>query len=148
LPIQLLPPPAPHDVVTARPADPPSPVVRAWARVVMEALFSTESGPPDAARVEDVLDDFLDFVARAPLRGRLIMALSLFVLVWLAPLFVGRLPTLDGLELDKRAEALDRVEHGLFGPAALAPKAILCLLWFEHPATRVETRTEVTCLLP
>lgn len=148
MPIQLLPPPAPHDVVTARPVEAPSPVVRAWARVVMEALFATDAGAPDATRVEEVLDDFLDFVARAPLRGRLIMALSLFALVWVAPLFVWRLPTLDGLDLDKRAEALERIEQSLLGPAALAPKAILCLLWFEHPATRVETRTEVTCLLP
>lgn len=148
MPIPLLPPPAPHDVVTARPAVVLPSVVRGWARAVMEGLFASDAGAPDPARVEAVLDDFLDFLARSPSRGRAIMVLSLFFLAWLAPLFVGRLPTLDGLDPDLRAEALDRVERGLFGPAALAPKAILCLLWFEHPDTRAETRTEVTCLTP
>lgn len=146
MPIQLLPPPAPHEAVTARLAAPLSPVVRAWARAVAQGLFATEAGAPDASRVEEVVDDFLDFIARAPTRGRWIMILSLFALVWVAPLFVARMPTLEGLEVDRRAEALDRVEKSVLGPAALAPKAILCLLWFEHPATRAETRTEVTCL--
>ena len=146
VPMQLLPPPAPHEVVTARPVSAPSAVVRSWARAVAEALFATEAGAPDPARVEEVVADFLDFIAPAPARGRWIMILSLFALVWVAPLFVARMPTLDGLDVDTRAEALDRVEKSILGPAALAPKAILCLLWFEHPATRAETRTEVTCL--
>ena len=146
MPMQLLPPPAPHEVVTARLVAPLSPVVRSWARAVAEGILATEEGAPDPKRVEDVVEDFLDFIARAPARGRWIMILSLFALVWVAPLFVARMPTLDGLDVDKRAEALDRVEKSVLGPAALAPKAILCLLWFEHPATRAETHTEVTCL--
>lgn len=144
--IPLLPLPAPHDLVTARSIVPVSPAVRSWARTVMEAFFANDDGAPDPERVEAVLDDFVDFVGRSPLRARVIMTLSLFVLVWVAPLLVWRLPTLEALDLDKRAEALDRVEQGWLGPTVLVPKAILSIVWFEHPGTRAETHTEVTCL--
>lgn len=146
MPVPLLPLPAARDLVTARPIVPVSPVVRSWARAVVEAFFATADGAPEPVSVEALLDDFVDFVGRSPPRARVIMTLSLFVLVWVAPLLVWRLPTLEGLDLDLREKALDRVEQGWLGPAVLVPKAILSIMWFEQPATRVETHTEVSCL--
>lgn len=116
------------------------------ARAVAEALFANEDGPADPERIEWVVAELMDFMARAPGRARLLLTLSLFALTWVAPFFVWGFGSLGSLELDKRAVALERVEQSLLGPAALASKAMLCLLWFEHPDTQRETHTEVTCL--
>jgi hypothetical protein len=74
------------------------------------------------------------------------MRLALFFLTWVAPLFIRRFGPLGALPLDARARALGRVEAGAFATAVLAPKAILCFLWFEAPETQRETRTVPTCL--
>lgn len=145
-PLQLLPPPGPFDAVNAREARPVAGFALAAARAVAEALFATAEGPADPARITWVSAELLDFMGRAPGRARLLLTLSLFALTWIAPLFVWRLGPLAALELEARAEALERVEQSLLGPASLAAKAMLCLLWFEHPDTQRETRTEVTCL--
>jgi hypothetical protein len=116
------------------------------ARHVAEALFATEGGSPEAARIDRLMADFADFLGRAPGRGRLVMGFALFFLTWLAPLFIRRLGPLGALSLDERARALARVEAGGFATAALAPKAILCFLWFEAPETQRETGTVPTCL--
>lgn len=136
------------DSVTERPPHPVSDKTLARARVFAEALFSTEDGPPDPARVEWHIQDFRDFLGRAGGNARLVLWACLLACNWLAPLFIRRLPTLADLSPEERAHALDRVERTSFGPIALGPKAILCMLWFEHPDTQRETRTEPSCLLP
>ena len=144
--LQLLPPPGPFDAVNAREAQPVAGFVLGAARAVAEALFVTEEGPADPARITWVSAELVDFMARSTGRARLLLTLSLFALTWVAPLFVWGIGPLSSLDLETRAKALERVEHSLLGPASLAAKAMLCLLWFEHPDTQRETRTEVTCL--
>ena len=112
---------------------------------IAEALFATEAGAPDSERVAWVCADFADFVSRAKGRGRLVLLLSVWFLTWLAPLAIFRLGPLASLPLERRAEALERVEKSALGFIALAPKAMLCLMWFEHPDTQRETKTEPTC---
>lgn len=151
-PVFSLPPalmgPAEGDSVKERPAYPISDKTLARARVFAEALFSTEQGPPDPARIEWLIGDFRDFLSRAGGNARLVLWACLLACNWLAPLFIRRIPTLADLTPEERAHALDRVEQTSFGPIALGPKAILCMLWFEHPDTQRETRTEPSCLLP
>lgn len=120
--------------------------VRRTARLVAEALFSPDGEPPDAARLDWLEADFADFYARAHGNAGLILRLSLFALMWLAPLFVNRLGPLSTLPIPRRVIALERFESSLLAPAALAVKAMLCILWFEHPRTQRETSTEPSCL--
>lgn len=140
--------PVKGDAVHERPAHPVHEPTLARARVFAEALFSTESGPPDRARLDWLIEDLRDFLSRAGGNARLVLWACLLACNWLAPLFIRRMPTLADLTPDERALALDRVERTSFGPIALGPKAILCMLWFEHPETQRETRTEPSCLLP
>jgi hypothetical protein len=147
LPVPLA-PPAVGDAVHERPLYPVGERTLARARVFAEALFSTEEGPPDPARVQWLIDDLRDFLGRAGGNARLVLWACLLACNWLAPLFIRRLPTLAELTPEDRAHALDRVEQTSFGPIALGPKAILCMLWFEHPDTQRETRTEPSCMLP
>jgi hypothetical protein len=144
--LPLLPVPSPDDDVRNRRLSLPPKHVERAARAVAEALFSTEAGPPDAARLDWVAHDLMDFMARSAGRARLILRLALFALNFVAPLFVFAPVPLTWLKLERRVRALERMEASPLGPAALAVKAILCMLWFEHPATRAETNTPATCL--
>jgi hypothetical protein len=144
--LELLAPPPAHVAVRARDVDVVSDRFEVRLRPIAEALFSTEAGAPDAARIAWVCADFRDFCSRASGRGRMIMLLSVWFLTWIAPFFVGRLSPLESLSIEKRAEALERVEASFLGFTALAPKAMLCMMWFEHPDTQRETHTETTCL--
>ena len=139
---RLLPPPDALAAVTARDFAPVSPHVRRAAMAVAEALFSSA----DPARIEWAVGDLADYMARAPGRARTLLTLGLFVLTWVAPLLVWRPGPLSSLDVDLRVRALERIEQTILGPAALALKAMLCMIWFEHEDTRRETRTEATCL--
>lgn len=113
--------------------------VRVTSRAVAEALFSADGEHVDKERLDWLQDDFADFFAHAHGNARLILRASLFALMWVAPLFVFRPIPLTSLSLRRRALALERFEGSFLAPAALAVKAMLCLLWFEHPRTRAET---------
>lgn len=116
------------------------------ARIVAEALFSPDGNPPDPERLAYIEDDFGDFYARSHGSARLVLRLSMFALMWVAPLFAFRPLPLSSLDLKTRARALERFEASPLAPAALAVKAMLCLLWFEHPTTQAETNTEPSCM--
>ena len=85
-------------------------------------------------------------MARSAGRARLILRAALFALTFIAPLFVFIPVPLGWLSVRRRVQALERLEASPLGPAALAVKAILCMLWFEHDTTRAETNTPATCL--
>ncbi len=145
--LELLAPPPAHVAVAAREGAFVPAGFEVRLRAIAEALFADDHGPPDPSRVAWVCADFRDFASRATGRGRFVLVLSVWVLTWIAPLFVWRFGPLAALDVELRAEALERVERsGLLGFAALAPKAMLCLMWFEHPDTQRETHTEVSCL--
>lgn len=142
----FLPDPPPEIEVGARPRRPVPEGVRRGARVVAEALFSPDGEPPDEERLAWLADDFADFYGRAHGNARLVLRLSLLVLTLVAPWFVFLPVPLSALSLRRRAVALERFEASPLAPAALAVKAILCILWFEHPTTQAETGTTPSCL--
>jgi hypothetical protein len=113
------------------------PIVRARTlrrlRVVAEAVFSTEHGAPPAARLDWLLAELEDFLARAGSRTRGVLGLAVFAVTVLAPLFAGHLPPLGRLPLRERARALTLLERSRFGAPVLAVKALLCVLYYEHP---------------
>jgi hypothetical protein len=143
--LELLAPPPAHVAVRAREADAVPAAFEGRVSAIAEALFATEAGAPDPKRIAWVCADFADFVSRAQGRGRLVMLLSVWFLTWIAPLVVWRFGSLGSLPLELRAKALERVEGSGVGFVALAPKAMLCMMWFEHPDTQRETKTEPTC---
>ncbi|MFT3838270.1 MAG: hypothetical protein QM723_14905 [Myxococcaceae bacterium] len=145
--LPLLPAPEPEDDVRNRALKLPPKHVERAARDFAEALFCNEAGePPDADRLDWVARDLMDFMARSAGRAGLILRLALFALTFLAPLFVFRPVPLGWLSVRRRVIALERMEASPLAPAALAVKAILCIIWFEHSATRAETHTPATCL--
>jgi len=141
-----LPPPPPELDIRRRRVEPVSASFRAASRAVAEALFSPDGLQLDKERLDWLEEDFADFAARSHGNARMILRASLFALMWIAPLFVFTPLPLTSLSIKRRALALERFEGSFLAPAALAVKAMLCILWFEHPRTREETGTEPSCL--
>lgn len=122
-----------------------SPRLIARARVVAEALFSTANGPPPASRLDWLCIEAEDFLARAGARSRFVVGLALFVVGLLAPLMLWRLAPLGRLTVRDRARALQRLEDR-FGAPVLAVKAMLSILYYEHPDAAREVGFDGACL--
>lgn len=128
-----------------RPIVPPGVIAR--FRAVAEALFLTESGPPPAARLDWLMQELEDFLVRAGARPRFVLRLALFVVGLLAPLAVLRFSSLRSMPVVERARALARLEDR-FGAPVLAVKALLSVIYYEHPDSAREVGFDGTCLLP
>jgi hypothetical protein len=100
---------------------------------VAEALFSVRGAPPPQERMAWLAAELDDFMARAAGAGRLQFAAASLLVTLLAPLRIGRLPGLGRLSLRDRVYALERFEETLAAPLLIALRAILCLLYYEHP---------------
>jgi len=135
----------PFDVKTREPL-PVSEGTLRRARAVAEALFSTEEAPPSAARLDWLTKELRGFVGHSGEDARRILALSLFAVTFVGPLlalkfgFVGR-------PLAERRDILEKVEHGPLSTALLAVKAVLCILYFEHPDASKEIGGPFGCLV-
>jgi len=122
-----------------------APRVVARAVVVAEALFSTADGPPPEARLAWLALELEDFLARAGARSRFVVGLSLFAVWVLAPLVMLRFTSLARMPVAERARALARLED-TFGAPVLAVKALLCVLYYEHPDAALSVGFDGQCL--
>lgn len=88
-----------------------------------------------------------DFLARAGARSRLMFSVMVWLTTTLAPLFAGRFALLYDLPLSERVRAIARLERR-FSEPLLAIKAILCLVYYEHPDAARDVGFDGRCLLP
>jgi hypothetical protein len=115
------------------------------ARCVAEALFSTRA-PPPPARLDFLCNDLADFLHHAGSYARFVVVGSLLLTVWLLPLWVRRWP-LAWVRWETRTETLQRIERSALGFAFLPAKAILCLIYFEHPDAGALLGFDSKCLV-
>mgnify|MGYP001808759961 CR=1 FL=1 len=109
-------------------------------------VFATESGPPPEARLCWLVVETVDFVSRIGARSRFIFRLSLFVTIWLSPLLSFRPGPLHWYRTRRRAQILERFERSFAGASLLAVKAILSIMYFEHPDSAAELGFDGACL--
>ena len=114
-------------------------------RAIAEATFATRSGPPPAARLDWLESEMADFLARSGSRSRFLFAFLVFVVSAIAPLLIARLPPLRRLPLAERIVALSRLERR-FAEPLLGVKAILCIIYYEHPDAAREVGFDGSCL--
>ena len=107
---------------------------RALVRVLAEAMFAHDRGPPDG-RLDAIALEFDRYVSPASTRMRFAMAWMLW-LVRVAPLLtIGRFCRFERLALAERVRVLERMAASPIRVLALvlaAFKAILSLLFFEY----------------
>lgn len=118
------------------------------ARLVAEALYSDEGGPPPAARLDWLETDLGDFFGHVSRRARFIFWICLSSLYFLGPLLIGRLGPLGRLSVPDRVRAIERVERTPLSIALLGAKAILSLVYFEHPDAARDIGWDQECKLP
>ncbi|MBI5516770.1 MAG: hypothetical protein HY909_23500 [Deltaproteobacteria bacterium] len=127
-------PPARIEVPDAvRPAAGLAASLRGSVLALAEALFVSDDGPPPPERVAWLLDDLDDFLGHAGPRARLSFGLCVRAVAWTCPLLVGRPGSFRALSLPLRLRALERLEKLPLGLALFGAKALLCLVWYEHP---------------
>ncbi len=119
--------------------------LRRATRAVVEALFADESGPPPEERIDWTVEDVEDFLARSGPRARTIFRASMLALTALAPLTIGRPLPLVALDYRARAEAIERFERTPLGLAVLGAKAMLCIVYYEHPDSAAEIGFDGRC---
>lgn len=110
---------------------------------IAEALFATEDGPPPADRLAFLRRELDDFMARTSSRGRFYFSAGAAIVSVVAPLMVRRLPPFRRLRLEHRTKALTRFEASALGAVLIALRAILCLLYYEHPEALREIGMEI-----
>lgn len=79
------------------------------------------------------ITDIDDFVAHLNLRARWLFHLCIYAVSLLAPLVAGRFGTLAGLPLPARIAALEAFEQTPAALALFAARAIVSLVYYEHP---------------
>ena len=121
--------------------------LRPAARAFAEALFSTHEGPPPAERLDWLMDELDDYLARSGSRAQLVFQSGVTGLQALAPLTIGKLPPLTRLSVPDRVHAIERVEQSPAGLSVLAAKTMLCFLWYEHPDVRRSVGVDDDCLV-
>lgn len=92
------------------------------------------------------VDDLDDFVAHLNLRARLLFRACLFTATWLAPLAIGRFAALASLPLTQRIAALDALERTPLSLALFGARAIVSLVYYEHPDAAAELGWDRQCL--
>lgn len=140
----------PYDIVgfdSRAPAPGLSPRAMRRVRDVAEALFSTDEGPPLPARLDWMEKDLSDFFGNANWRAAFLFRTCLFTVTWLAPIILWRLPPIGRLAVGDRVEAIERFEHvPLAVLTVLAVKAILSLVYYEHPDSAQEIGWDQECM--
>lgn len=121
---------------------------RRRARAVAEGMFADEHGPPPSERLDWLERDLDDFLGHVSSRGRWIFSLSIAALYYVAPLLLGRLRTLGGLDAGDRVRAIEAFDRSPFALALLGAKAILSIIYFEHPDAAREIGWDQECLKP
>ena len=114
---------------------------------IAEAVFARAGHPPPPERLAWLECELEDFLARSGPRSRWVLTIMVHLVSRLGPLFIGRCVGLGALPVPERIRALRRLEER-FGEPLLAVKALLCLLYYEHPDAAREVGFDGNCLVP
>lgn len=129
-----------------------SPNAQRHVRAFAEALFAREEDEaglplaPPRERMDWFVADIDDFVHHLNLRARLLFLLCIYAVSLLAPLLSGRFGTLAGLPLAARIDALESFEKTPAALALFAARAVVSLVYYEHPDAAREIHWDKQCL--
>ena len=111
----------------------------ARTRAVAEALFTVDDRTvPPSERLDWVMEEYADFMARTSRRGRLLFTLAAQVVTRVSPWLRGRLGGFLQCSLTERVEMLRAFEATPLAGVLIALRAILCILYYEHPGAAAD----------
>ena len=117
------------------------------ARAFIEALFTEDDKTPPPSHRMDWLQGELDqLLCRASWRSGGVYKLLLLLVCFVAPLHLKMPLPLWRLDLPERVQALRRMERGPLASVVLAAKAIICLIYYEHPEVAYESGYSGGCM--
>ena len=85
------------------------------------------------ARLDWLVREYADFMSRAPAKGRFLFSMATVVISFFAPVLIGKLPPFSKLSFSDRIRALRKLESRPIGKVLIPLRAILCLIYYEHP---------------
>jgi hypothetical protein len=125
--------PVPSEEGRCHPTGVLSPFTQSAIAAISEALFSEDSGPMPKARLDWLVAEYSDFLSRAPSSKRLLFAIASGVVSFIAPLLIAKFSSFASLSFSDRVRALRRLETRPVGKILIPLRAILCLIYYEHP---------------
>jgi len=102
-------------------------------KCISETFFSADTTPVDSQRLEWLVREYCDFMSRAPKKQRFLFRTAITVIAFLAPLFIWKIGPFSTLNFRDRVRALRVFEHRKIGKILVPVRAILCLIYYEHP---------------
>jgi hypothetical protein len=122
-----------------------------WLRrlgVIAEAVFASDHALLDSQRLRWLLAEIKDFTERAGPRARFVIVLSTLAVSVLAPLLSRRFCSLLKFAPRERIRALERLEASALCAPLIAVKALLAVIYYEHPDAQRDVGFDAACLLP
>jgi hypothetical protein len=110
------------------------------------SLFDRGNGIPHD-RLSWTIADVESFLDHAGARTSFLFALALTALELLPLVLVRRPSRMSRLKPDVRLHYLEALDRSFLAGVLLLPKAVLSLVYYEHPDALKETGYDETCLL-
>jgi hypothetical protein len=120
--------------------------VEAPLGALARGLYDRGEGVPEE-RLEWAVRDLASFLAHAGPRTTFLLALTTLAVEWLPIFFIGRFARLSRLPPDARARYLEKLDASRLSIALVLPKALLGLVYYEHPDAVRETGYDGQCML-
>jgi len=115
-------------------------------QAIAEAIFATEAGPPPPARIRWLCAEMDDLLNHAGPTARTFLRAATLAVAAAMPVFGRRPLPIERMSLAARIKALDRLEHSFAVAPLLAVKAVLCILYYEHPDAAREVGFDGGCM--
>lgn len=112
---------------------------RAPTAALARGLFDAGAGVPEA-RLDWLLADLGDFLDGTGAKTKGAFLLTLMIIELLLPLvLLGAPRRFSRLSQERRERLLKKMEEGPFALILALPKAMTCLVYYEHPDALAET---------
>jgi hypothetical protein len=115
-------------------------------RALALALFDRGRGVPEE-RLAWAAEDLRSFLDHAGPRTSFAYWATLYLVEWMPLLVIGRFARMSRLSTEQRIHYLEAFERSRFAILLVLPKALLALVYYEHPESLRETGYDGGCLM-
>jgi hypothetical protein len=122
------------------------PYLEAPLLALARGLYDRGQGVPEE-RAAWAVNDLGSFLEHAGRRTSLLLAVATLVLEWCPLFFIGAFSRMSRLSNERLSRYLERFDRSRLALVLMLPKALLSLVYYEHPDAIRETGYDGQCLL-